>query len=37
MMRSGLQLSPVDGNPDYVGIFRLWKNAEADVVPTSAT
>jgi hypothetical protein len=25
VLRSGLQLSPVDGNPNYVGIFRLWK------------
>ena len=35
MERSGLELWPVDGNPNYVGIIRLWKNAEADVVPSS--
>ena len=29
-------LSPVDGNPNYVGIIRLWKNAGADVVPSSS-
>ena len=37
VLRSGLLLSPIDGNPNYVGIFRLWKNAEADIVPTRAT
>lgn len=36
MPRSGLELSPVDGNPNYVGIIRLWKNAGADVVPSSS-
>jgi hypothetical protein len=36
MPRSGLELSPVDGNPNYVGIIRLWKNAAPDVVPPSA-
>jgi hypothetical protein len=36
MLRSGLELSPVDGNPNYVGIIRLWKNAGADVVPSSS-
>jgi hypothetical protein len=34
--RSALELSPVDGNPNYVGIIRLWKNAGADVVPSSS-
>lgn len=24
MLHSGLQLAPGDGNPNYVGIFRLW-------------
>jgi hypothetical protein len=33
MERSDLELWPVDGNPNYVGIIRLWKNAGADVVP----
>lgn len=27
MPRSGLELSPLDGNPNYVGIIRLWKKA----------
>jgi hypothetical protein len=36
MERSGLELWPVDGNPNYVGIIRLWKNAGTDVVPSSA-
>jgi hypothetical protein len=36
MPRSGLELSPVDGDPNYVGIIRLWKNAAPDVVPSSA-
>jgi hypothetical protein len=31
MPRSALELSPVDGNPNYVGIIRLWKNAEGDL------
>jgi hypothetical protein len=29
MPRSALELSPVDGNPNYVGIIRLWKKAYA--------
>jgi hypothetical protein len=33
--RSDLMLSPVDENPNYVGIIRLGKNAGADVVPSS--
>jgi hypothetical protein len=36
MPRSALELSPVDGNPNYVGIIRLWKNAAPDVVPSSS-
>jgi hypothetical protein len=35
MPRSALELSPVDGNPNYVGIIRLWKNAAPEVVPSS--
>lgn len=34
MPRSALELSPVDGNPNYVGIIRLWKNAAPEVVPS---
>ncbi len=34
--RSDLMLSPVDENPNYVGIIRLGKNAGADVVPSSS-
>jgi hypothetical protein len=36
MPRSGLELSPLDGNPNYVGIIRLWKQARADVIPSSS-
>lgn len=35
MPRSGLELSPLDGNPTYVGIIRLWKSAAPEVVPSS--
>lgn len=35
VLRSGLLLSPIDGNPNYVGIFRLWKNAEHGIAPTN--
>jgi hypothetical protein len=35
MERSGLELRPVDENPNYVGIIRLWKNAETSITPTS--
>jgi hypothetical protein len=31
-LHSGLQLSPSDGNPNYVGIFRLW-NIKRNLVP----
>jgi hypothetical protein len=34
--RSDLMLSPVDENPNYVGIIRLGKNAATDVVPSSS-
>jgi hypothetical protein len=34
MPRSALELSPVDGNPNYVGIIRLWKNAAPELVPS---
>ncbi|MFI4993268.1 MAG: hypothetical protein ACHQCH_06590 [Solirubrobacterales bacterium] len=34
MRRSALELSPVDGNPNYVGIIRLWKNAAPEVAPS---
>ena len=33
MERSDLELRPVDGNPNYVGIIRLWKNSAAHAVP----
>jgi hypothetical protein len=33
--RSGLELWPVDGNPNYVGIIRLWKTADPEVAPSS--
>jgi hypothetical protein len=36
MERSALELSPVDGNPNYVGIIRLWKNAGTDVIPSNS-
>jgi hypothetical protein len=29
--RSDLILSPVDENPNYVGIIRLWKDAGPDL------
>ncbi len=32
MERSDLELRPVDGNPNYVGIIRLWKNAGAGAI-----
>ncbi len=32
--RSGLELRQVDGNPGYVGIIRLWKNAASNVAPS---
>jgi hypothetical protein len=34
MPRSALELSPVDGDPNYVGIIRLWKNAAPKVIPS---
>jgi hypothetical protein len=34
--RSDLMLSPVDGNPNYVGIIRLGNNAGANVAPSSS-
>lgn len=30
MERSALELWPVDGNPNYVGIIRLWKSTRVD-------
>jgi hypothetical protein len=29
--RSDLSLSPVDENPNYVGMIRLWKDAEPNI------
>ena len=29
--RSDLELSPVDENPNYVGIIRLWKDAGPNI------
>jgi hypothetical protein len=34
--RSDLILSPVDENPNYVGIIRLWKDAAQDVLDAPA-
>jgi len=34
--RSGLELWPVDGNPSYVGIIRLWKRAGTGLVRSAA-
>jgi hypothetical protein len=34
--RSDLRLSPVDENPNYVGIIRLWKDARSDTVEAPA-
>ncbi len=34
--RSGLELRPVDENPNYVGIIRLWKSSGGDTAPSGA-
>lgn len=34
MPRSGLELRAVDGNPNYVGIIRLWKSVAPEAVPS---